>query len=305
MSIRAAFYLILAVSLIVVSAWVEANAEDLQPSFDVPSVEQPTDSVDEAQADEDGAPAEVPEEQPQADAEGPVDMFDAIDAGDIEVKFIAKSDRRGRILIDNLSNQPIDIQIPEAFVGVPVLAQRGGGGFGGGGGGFGGGGGGGGGGGQNVGGGGGGLGGGGGQFSIPPELTSKIDVPLLCLDHGLRVPSSSKPYELVRAEEHLGDKPEVIELLSAFGKGQLQRGAAQAAVWHMNSEVSWQELAAKLDGTARSFSRSPYFSQAELMAAVEYVAEAVRLASEREADASESDEEEVSPYDEEITGAQS
>ena len=116
-----------------------------------------------------------------------VGLFDAIEAGRVDVTFIAKSDRAARILITNREKQPIHLRLPEAFAGVPVLAQfgGGGGGRGGGGGGLGGGGGGlgGGGGGQQsvgggLGGGGGGLGGGGlggggggggGIFSVPPE----------------------------------------------------------------------------------------------------------------------------------------
>src|SRR5687767_737700 len=187
-----------------------------------------------------------------------VEFFQAMEDGQVDVKFIAKSDRAARILITNKTQEPINLQLPEAFAGVPVLAQIGGGGRGGGG--FGGGGrgggglGGGGGGGQSVGGGvgggggglgGGGLGGGGGIFSIPPEETAKINVPVVCLDHGLKNPSSANKYMIVPAEQHL-DRPEVIELLKAFGRGELQHGAAQAAAWHLNSDLSWNEMAAKL-----------------------------------------------------------
>ena len=166
---------------------------------------------------------------------------------------------------------------------MPVLAQfgGGGGGRGGGGGGFGGGGpaaasnpsgGGGGGGGGGQGG-----GGGGGFFSIPPEQTTKIDVAVLCLDHGLRDPSSSKPYKMVPASDHI-DNPAVIELLKAFGRGELDHDAAQAAAWHLNSDLSWDELAAKLSGTRRSFSRKPYFSADAIRAGMAYANEAQRLA---------------------------
>jgi hypothetical protein len=222
-----------------------------------------------------------------AGAAGAVEFFQAMEEGQVDVKFIAKSDRAARILITNKTQQPIDLQLPEAFAGVPVLAQIGGGGFGGGGrGGAGGGFGGGGGGGQSVGGGfgggggglgGGGLGGGGGVFSIPPEETAKINVPVVCLDHGLKNPSSANKYMIVPAEEHL-DRPAVIELLKAFGRGELQHGAAQAAAWHLNSDLSWNELAAKLQGTRRSLSRPPYFNREEIQAGMAYASEAHRLA---------------------------
>jgi hypothetical protein len=219
-----------------------------------------------------------------------VEFFQAMEDGQVDVKFIAKSDRAARILITNKTQQPINLQLPEAFAGVPILAQiggggRGGGGFGGGGqggGGFGGGGG----GQQSVGGGlgggggglgGGGLGGGGGVFSIPPEETAKINVPVVCLDHGLRNPSSASKYTIVPADRHL-DRPAVIELLKAFGRGELQHGAAQAAAWNLNNDLSWNELATKLQGTRRSLSRPPYFSRDEIQAGMAYASEAHRLA---------------------------
>lgn len=222
-----------------------------------------------------------------------VDLFRAMDDDQVDVKFIARSDHDARILITNKTKQPINLQLPEAFAGVPVLAQFGGGGGGlggrgGGGGGLGGGGLGGGGGQQSVGGGlgggglgGGGLGGGGGGgfFSIPPEQTAKLNVPVVCLDHGLRDPSSSKPYKIVPASEHL-DRPAVIELLKAFGRGELQHDAAQAAAWHLNNDLSFDELAAKRTGTRRSLSRAPYFSADEIHAAMTYAGEAIRLAEQ-------------------------
>ncbi|WP_425400488.1 hypothetical protein [Aeoliella sp.] len=234
-------------------------------------------------ADNAAEEAAAPEAKEKAAQAGEVrDLFEARDAGDIEVKFIAKNDHQGRILItNNKLPEGVKIRIPDAFVGDPVLAQN----FGGGGGGnFGGGGGlGGGGGNQSVGGGGGGFGGGGGggnfggggAFSIPPDRVTKIDVPLLCLDHGKKDPSSSNTYEL-RPVSPETDRPEVVELLKAFGNGDLQHNAAQAAVWHLNNDLTWEQLAAKLTGTRRNISRSPYFSRFELEAAYAYANEAVR-----------------------------
>ncbi len=292
MSKRAFFYLLFAASVLVVTACSKASADDrattnratadeaVAPSVELDAVESDAANSDSANSATEPVLEEEPLREELAEETDEVaNLFDAIDAGDVEVKFIAKSDKRGRILIENKTDQPIAVQLPSAFVGVPVLAQQFGGG--GGGGGLGGGGGG---GGQAVGGGGGGGGGlggggGGGQFSIPPAETTKIDVPLLCLDHGLKIPSSSKPYKLVRAEEHLTSHPEVIQLLAAYGRGELQRGAAQAAVWHTNSGVSWQELATKLNGTVRSMVRSSYFSQNEIQTALAYVGEATRRAA--------------------------
>ena len=135
-------------------------------------------------------------------------------------------------------------------------------------------------GGGGIGGGGGGRGGGGGGggfFSVPPEKTAKMDMAVVCLDHGLRDPSSSAPYKMVPANSVI-DRPAVVELLKAFGNGQLKHGAAQAAAWHLNNDLSWKELAAKQQGTKRSLSRPPYFAADDIRAGMAYATEAERLA---------------------------
>jgi hypothetical protein len=203
-----------------------------------------------------------------------VELFAGMKSGDLDVKIIARNDREARVIIANKTGQPVNVKLPEAFAAVPALAQFGGGG-GGGGGGMGGGGGGGGqssGGGMGGGGGGMGGGGGGGMFSIPPDETGKIEVATVCLDHGLKIPSSSKPYKIVPADTHV--KPEVVELLKAFGRGELDPGATQAAAWHLNSKMSWNDLASKLTGTERNINRSPYFSQEQIRTGMAYAQEA-------------------------------
>jgi hypothetical protein len=231
----------------------------------------------------------------RADSTEPIGLFDAMEQGLVEAKFVARSAARGRIVMTNNTDKPLQIEIPEAFVGVPeALAQfgggGGGGGLGGGGGGLGGGqqtvGGGGGGGGRGGGRGGGGFGGGGrgggrgGAFSVPPEKVARVDVDLLCLDHGLRDPSSSKPY-VIRPVENFVSDPAVVELLIAFGNGELPAGAAQAAAWHLHSGVSWNELAAKLTGTERHLVRHPYFSRAQLEAGMQIATRARQLGASR------------------------
>ncbi|MEM9185440.1 MAG: hypothetical protein AAGB00_02980 [Planctomycetota bacterium] len=207
-----------------------------------------------------------------------INLFDAVEQGVVEMKFIAKSDRRARVILANKTSKQVNLQLPEAFAGVPVLGQGFGGGGRGGGGGFGAGGGGGNqAGGGGFGGGGGGIGGGGGQFSIPPEKTSKIDVAMVCLDHGKKDPSSSKPYEMVPANKYV-TRPAVLELLKAYGRGELDHAAAQAAVWALNNDMTWAQLAAKQSGTARDFNRAPYFTKAQLQAAMAYAKEANRRA---------------------------
>jgi hypothetical protein len=218
-----------------------------------------------------------------------VDLFDGMNTGQLDAKIVTLSDHKARIFIKNKTDQPLSIKLPEAFAAVP-LAQ-----FGGGGGGARGGGGGGGsrssssrsgssGGGQQQSSGGGlggsgGGGGGGGVFSVPADKTGEIDAATLCLDHGLRDPSPSVPYKLMPAEDHL-DRPAVVELLKAFGRGDLDQQAAQAAAWHLNNDMSWDELAAQKQGTTRSINRPPYFTSAQLKAATAYAGAAEARAEE-------------------------
>lgn len=262
------------------SAATDSKEAESDESKEVSSEESQASEAEVAESEDPLlAPAAV-----EAQAEAAVaDLFDAREAGDIEVRFIAKNDHEGRIFITNKSDREVKVKLPEAFVGVPALAQFGGGGQGGGG--FGGGGGGGG-GNQSVGGGGGGGGqggggGGGGVFSIPPEQMTKISVPVLCIEHGKPDPSSSNAYEIQPVDTKV-DRPEVVELLKAFGRGELDHNAAQAAVWHLNNDLSWDELAAKLTGTRRNINRSPYFSQAELRNAYAYAQESHRRGAQAE-----------------------
>ncbi len=209
-----------------------------------------------------------------------VEFFQAMEEGQIDVRFIAKNDRAANILIANKTRLPLNVKLPAAFAGVPVLAQVGGnvgGNFGGGGGTTGGGGS------QGLGGGfgggGGGLGGGlggGGFFNVAPEQVAKVSVPCVCLDHGKPDPSPRIPY-VIRPIENYVSRPEVVELVKGFGAGQIPHGAAQAAVWHLNNDVSWQDLARKRGPRRTALGpKPPYFTSQQLHVAVQAAQEALR-----------------------------
>ena len=55
-----------------------------------------------------------------------LDMFSAMATGEIDVKFIPKSSKQATVLIENKGAEPLRVKLPEAFAGVPVLAQIGG-----------------------------------------------------------------------------------------------------------------------------------------------------------------------------------
>ena len=121
--------------------------------------------------------------------------------------------------------------------------------------------------------GGGGMGGmGGGMFSVPPEAVGKLNVPTVCLDHGKREPRAAVPYEIKPIDSYT-TKPGVRELCQMLGNGQISRRAAQAAAWHLNNDMTWEQLAAKRLRHAGGMSQ-PYFSPAEIQAAMQAAATA-------------------------------
>lgn len=205
-------------------------------------------------------------DEPQAEM---VELFAAAAKGDIDVKMIPKDATTGQVIITNKTKKPLTIQMPEAFAGVPVLAQLagGGGGLGGGnqnqqnqgvgGGGFGGGGGG-------FGGGGGGFGGGGGGlFNIGPEKVGKLKYKSVCLDHGKNDPNPRVPYEMRPIESYVS-KGEVIEMVKMLSKGEIDQQSAQAATWHLNNGLSWNELANKIGVKHLNGTTEPYFTAGQL-----------------------------------------
>ena len=224
-----------------------------------------------------------------------VELFDGMDAGELEVRLVPKDSKQGTVLIENKTDKPLTVKIPEAVVGVPVNAQFGGGGFGGmGGGGMGGMGGG---GGQAMGGGmggggmggmgmgGGGMGGmgggGGGFFSIPPEKVISLTMNSVCLEHGKQEPNPRAKYTLVPVAK-FNDDPVLFQLLSKVSTGRVDSQAAQAAAWHLTDKMSFQDLAAKTNETLDGSEPTAYFSREELQGAQELLASAVGQAADAE-----------------------
>jgi hypothetical protein len=69
-------------------------------------------------------------------------------------------------------------------------------------------------------------------------------------------------------------------MVKAFAKGQLDRGSTQAAVWHLNNDLSWQELAAKTRGPndPRFGSKKPYFTPGQIRQGILLSQQAVEYA---------------------------
>jgi hypothetical protein len=210
-----------------------------------------------------------------------VDLFQAMKTEVANVQLIPKDAKQATVVIKNNSNRPLRIKLPEAFAGVPVLAQvggdagrgvdRGGAGdsginqsFGGG---------------MGMGGMGmGGMGMMGGMFNVAPEAIRKIKVATVCLEHGKPDPNPRVPYEIRPIESYTQDR-QVIELCKMLGSGKIDQQAAQAAAWHLTDGLSWQQLASKVKIQHLNGSTELYFTQRDLQRAHGIVAEAARRAA--------------------------
>ncbi|HVU90310.1 MAG TPA: hypothetical protein VHD36_23470 [Pirellulales bacterium] len=212
-----------------------------------------------------------------------VDLFDAIDAGQIDVKFIPKDSSQANVTITNKTKKPLNVKLPAAFAAAPVLAQLGGG-LGGGGArpGMGG---------QMMGGGMGGMGGGmgggmmggmggmgGGMFNVPAEKVGKFKVTCVCLEHGKPEPRPAMAYRIMRISD-AKVKEGVRELCALVGAGKIDQRAAQAAAWYLNSGMNWDALAAKRIENVVGPSE-PYFSEEQLRSAMSIANESMKLAAE-------------------------
>jgi len=215
------------------------------------------------------------------------DLFAAIASGDLDAKLIPQDSKSGTVVLTNTTNRPLTIKLPEAFAGIPVLAQRrggagaagggagnngagrggnqglgggfGGGGFGGGGvGGFG--------------------GGGGGLFNIGPERVTKVTITSVCLEHGKKEPNPRVSYTLVPLSSLTSDAA-VMEVVKMLSRGEIDQPAAQAAAWHLANGLSWQQLVEKVGIKHISGQSEPYFTTAQIEQAQRISQEAQRRTS--------------------------
>jgi hypothetical protein len=195
--------------------------------------------------------------KPKLDRAAPkVELFAAIEAGQLSARMIPHDETRGAIFIENHSDQPLTVALPEAFVGVQVLPQfglnqnsvglnipvsstfgqsgrqQGNTGN------------------QPVGGGANSQGtqqNNGNQapnfFSVPPERIVRVEYSSVCLQHGAPEPNSGNVYRLVQVDKFSSDR-RLAKLLSYVGSDQYAANAVQAAAWHLTNQKSWDDLAA-------------------------------------------------------------
>lgn len=229
-----------------------------------------------------------------------VELFAGIEEERLSATIIPKNSKQGQLIVENHSDQTLTVNLPQAFVGVPILAQFGGGGGGFGGGGFGGGQQGGGGGGQAIGGGGqggfggqqGGQQGGGGFFSVPPGQKVSMPVNSVCLQHGKQEPHAGMRYRVMPVKD-FNDNPLLPELLAMVGTGKIDPQAAQAAAWHLTDKMSFDQLANKMEMHLGQ-GESPYFTPDQIAGAQDLLAAAKVRAEERK-EAGDAPSEEPAP----------
>lgn len=206
-----------------------------------------------------------------------VDLFAAIDSGDLEVKLFLKDASAGTAVFKNRSAKPLSIKLPDAFGGMPVAAQflgpmpgagglgigaNGGGGnplFGGGGN-------------QNVGagfqaGGNNNRNGGGpfgpGFFNVEPGKERKLKVVAVCLQYGREEPNPRIAYKLCPITS-VTEKPGVVELVKSLSSASADQRSLQAAAWHLENGLTWNQLAKMPKIRYVSGVTEHYFSAADI-----------------------------------------
>lgn len=221
----------------------------------------------------------IPAQKPVADLAA-IPLFEAIEAKQVDVRLLHKDESAGNLFVENKSDQPLNLKLPEAFVGVHVLNQglfdtfnqgNQGNGQGQGQGG------------QTTGGGGATNGpqSGGPIFSVPPGKIARVPVRSVCLEHGRHTPSSRMEYRIFPVERFSRD-PALFELLTAVASGEAPQKVAQAAAWHMASKKSWKQLAAMRFRRVGGLPDRPHFTMNELSAARK-LAERSQLIADRKA----------------------
>lgn len=225
-----------------------------------------------------------------------VELFAGLNDGRITAQVTPRGAEGGSLFLTNQTSEPLTVQMPAGFVGVPVKPQFGsmgpfgqsnqGSGLGN----------------QGVGSGNSSMAGangfqmiGGGTnnsmssstntgsgfnsgnqmmngfFSIPAGKTLRLPYTSVCLNHGLKEPTARTTVQLVPVEEFTAD-PVLRELIQRVGSGDQSQRTLQAAVWHVASGLSWQDLAMKGNGPV-PVPGNRYFSRSQMETARSLVSE--------------------------------
>jgi hypothetical protein len=205
-----------------------------------------------------------------------VPLFELLAAEQVDAKLVHKDEASGNLFVENKSGEPINVLIPDAFIGVHVLNQdfftnqnqnsqgsgqsQGG---------------------QTTGGGASSSSQSGpGIFSVPPGKVVRIPVKTVCLEHGRPTPASRMEYRIFPVERFSKD-PALFELLTSVADGKNSQKVVQAAAWHMASEKRWKQLAAMKFRRLGGLQDIPEFTPNELASARKLTEQSQALAAKK------------------------
>ena len=222
-----------------------------------------------------------------------VRFFDAIDAGQLQVRVTAEGANRCRFRITNLSADSLNVVMPEAFAAVPVsLAEA-----------------------QDE------------PIMIedaepgegdepppenddlpPPEYddlpppddpqklgigcpyadgseintfcfipgrTAHLQLRSVCLEHDHPGPSPKHHYE-VRPMHTVTNIKGVYEICAMMGRGEIDHQVAQVAAWHLNNQISWRQLWDESQNGPAAVGRRGGMTRKQIFEAIEAVEKAVQ-----------------------------
>jgi hypothetical protein len=234
-----------------------------------------------------------------------VDFFTAIEEGRLEAKLIPRDSKQCNLLIENVSDKPVNVAMPDVFAAVPVLAQLRNNQFG-----------------NNQFGNANNMGapqqlGVGNRFgnqfgnqgnmnmmnnnpqqfnllvpdrlddranfapfNVAPEKVARLTLPSVCLEHGKKEPQSSMAYT-VKPIDAATEKAQAHEICRMLGRGEIDQRVAQAAAWHLANDLGWDALAAKRVRVL-GYGHRRYFTPQQLALAKDAVGDAFAAAARRE-----------------------
>ena len=185
-----------------------------------------------------------------------VDLFQAMDHGEIEVIIRNKDAANANLIVENKTDKPLAIRMPAAFSCVPVMRQGG----------------------AGAPGMGGGMGGG-GFFNILPGRVGKTSLKTFCLEEGKPDPRSRIEYRIQPLTD-LNSDPKIFEMCRMLANDEIAQPVAQAAAWNVANGLSWHELLVKNRIERMDGSYERYFHPQHLV-----IAQRVTVASAQRAEA--------------------
>jgi hypothetical protein len=120
----------------------------------------------------------------------------------------------------------------------------------------------------------------GGFFNVAPEKVAKVKIGIVCLDHGKEDPNPHVPYSIVPIESYAKDPEAISAIVGSMCRGEVDQHSAQAATWHLQNGLTWEQLATKVGVKHLNGSTEPYFGTAHLQRAM-----ALSKAAERRSEA--------------------